>query len=120
MCGLNTPSPADAADDTSKRRRNLNAETRREIAAIVPTMPPAMAPAFELWPLTGTGVAVFEAAVFEVELPETDSEVPEGPSIVPGPRSWESIEVRHQCETVTGLGRRNRGENPHHRWHTIG
>ena len=68
-----------------------------------PTMPPAMAPALELCPATGIGVAVFDAAVldaalFEVELPGT--EVPEGLSIAPGPISGESIEVTRGCERV--------------------
>ena len=59
-------------------------------------MPPAMPPALDLCPLTGVGVAVFDttvldAALFVVELPVT--EVPEGPGIVPGPSSGESINV---------------------------
>ena len=71
-----------------------------------PTMPPAMAPALDLCPLTGMGVAVFDAtvldaalfdttvldaALFLVELPVTEEL--EGPGIVPGPSSGESIDV---------------------------
>jgi hypothetical protein len=55
-----------------------------------------MAPTLELRPPTGIGVAVFDtaeldAAFFEVELPETEEL--EGPGIVPGPSSGESINV---------------------------
>ena len=69
-----------------------------ETAAMPPTMPPALALTIELGPPTGIGVAVFDAAILvvaflEVELPDTEG--PEGPSIVPGPISGESIDVTH-------------------------
>ena len=63
-------------------------------------MPPAMAPALELRPPTGVGVALFDtavpwavldAALFEVELPETEGTGK--PGIVPGPNSGEAINV---------------------------
>jgi hypothetical protein len=61
-----------------------------EIAAIPPTMPPAMAPAFEVCPPTGVDVAVFEDPTVEAE---TGTEELEGPSTVPGPSSGESMKV---------------------------
>ena len=69
-----------------------------EITAMPPAMPPAMAPTLELRPPTGVGVAVFDtavldAALFEVELPKTEGLELEGPGIVPGPSSGESINV---------------------------
>jgi hypothetical protein len=69
-------------------------------------------------------------AVFGVELSETEAlagpgivleaevlEVPEEPSIVPGPSSGVPIKVRRGCETVTG--ERDKGEDSHHQWHMI-
>ena len=72
-------------------------------------MPPAMAPVVELCRPTGTGVAVFDAAVldvavFEIELPATG--VLEGLSITPGPISGESIKVTRRCETEITRGKK--------------
>ena len=77
-----------------------------EIAAMPPTIPPAMAPALELCPPTGIGVAVFDADVLKAALFDADvlyatffvvelsgTEVPDGLSIAPGPISGESIET---------------------------
>jgi len=59
-----------------------------EIAAIPPTTPPAMAPAFELCPPAGIDVAVFEDPAVDAE---TRTEELEAPSTVPGPSSGESM-----------------------------
>jgi hypothetical protein len=74
-----------------------------EIAAIVPMMPPAMAPAFERCPPgpTGIDVPVFEDLLVEVEA-ETEADELDTPSTAPGPSSGESIKVRCGHETVTG------------------
>jgi hypothetical protein len=75
-----------------------------EIAAIVPMMPPAMAPAFELCPPGPTGIDVPVFEDLEVEA-ETDSETDEldtvTPSTAPGPSSGETMKVRCGHETVT-------------------
>ena len=100
-----------------------------EIAPIPPAIPPAMAPAFELCPPTGIGVAVFDAAVldaaifdaaiFEVELAElAETDELLGPSIAPGPSSGESIKVRRGCHGETVRGEETRGCS-HHRRDTI-
>jgi hypothetical protein len=100
-----------------------------EIAPIPPAMPPAMAPAFELCPPAGIGVAVFDAAVLDAavldvakvevgraELAERDELL--GPSIEPGPSSGESIKVRRGCHGETVRGEETRGCS-HHRRDTI-
>jgi hypothetical protein len=64
-----------------------------EIAAMPPMVPPAMAPALELCPPTGIGVAVCDAAVLDVALFVVEllgTTAPDGLSIVPGPISGES------------------------------
>ena len=48
---------------------------------------------------------------------DEDLGMPDGPRIVPGPISGVTKEVRCKCETVTGEG--DKGEDSHHRWHTI-
>ncbi len=80
-----------------------------EIDAILPATPPAIAPAFELCPPIGVGVAEFEEESWDNEELETpvgpvEVETPDGPGIVPGPSSGVSKEVRCRCETVTGDG----------------
>lgn len=80
-----------------------------EITAILPMMPPAMAPAFELCPPglgldpTGVDVPVLDDVVVEAGA-ETDEL--DAPSNVPGPCSGESMKVRRGHKTVTG----NKGE----------
>ena len=94
---LDEPSPGDStADDASRRRRRQknNPATTREITAIPPTTPPAMAPAFELCPPVVKGVFV---AVLEVELPRTELEELEElgkPGTWPGSTSGLSIKAR--------------------------
>ena len=98
-----------------------------------PTMPPAMAPAFELCPPTGVGVAVCDVVVLDaavkaaalpvakfdvepLELAERDELL--GPSIEPGPSSGESIKVRRGCHDETIRGEETT-ECSHHRRDTI-
>jgi hypothetical protein len=61
-----------------------------EITAILPMMPPAMAPAFELCPPdpTGVDVPVFDDVVVEAGAETDELDVP---SDVPGPSSGESM-----------------------------
>jgi hypothetical protein len=70
-----------------------------EIAATIPMTPPAMPPAFELCPRTGTDVLVFEDPVVEAV---TETDELDAPSTVPGPSSGESMKVRRGCETAIG------------------
>jgi hypothetical protein len=61
-----------------------------EITAIPPMTPPAMAPTFELSLPIGVGMVVFETGapkVLRLVYPLAETEVPEVPSIMPGPTS---------------------------------
>ena len=97
-----------------------------KMAPIPPAMPPAIAPAFELCPPTGVGVAVFDVAVLDTavldvakveveraELAERDELL--GPSIEPGPSSGEFIKVRRGCHGETERGKDTRGCSHHRR-----
>lgn len=69
-----------------------------EIAAIPPMRPPAIAPPFELCPLPGIDVPVFEDPAAETETDE-----PDAPGTVPGPSSGESMKVIRGREIVMGV-----------------
>jgi hypothetical protein len=117
MCGMNATAlavpPVDVvgsndATERRRRRRKNNTATRMEITAIPPATPPAMAPAFELRPATGTGVAVF--VVEPAADPVGETEALEAPAIAPGSSSGVPIKVRRGCETVRG--EETREKNP--------
>jgi hypothetical protein len=88
-------SPSNTGDDINerrRRRRKSNAATRMEITAIPPMTPLIMAPRFELCLPINAGVVAFEKGPPKALVgPLAETEGSEGPSILPGPASEESI-----------------------------
>ena len=80
-----------------------------EAAAIPAMTPPAMAPAFELCPLAGIDLPVFDDLADDAE---TEAVELDAPSTVPGPRSGESMKVRHGREIEIGRIKRRESSPP--------